>query len=231
MINQNFKFVSYLGGSAGDLFCVSINEQPLMFSDKKTICNNNNLKPYEKLLETNVISINEIIKNFSPGYVSTHLFDPLLEQKADMLNIVVEDPEIQKKIIFRQMQIQRLRIDVVPSETFFKIIKLLCCKNRYDSAAEVWFEHAQTLWTNNMNHRLKTNTVPRLNFDLLFDKKFANSLQTQGWEHNINILRHNHINWLKFNLDFSKKKTISAMAKKLATMDWQQESGTIYATK
>lgn len=226
MITPNLKFVSYLGGSAGDMFVSSLNGNILNF--KGVIASNkNSLKPYENLIEANPAELEQVLQKLAPGYVSTHLFSLLVEKGADVINVVITDPVIQEKIILRQMHLQRLEINVAPNETFFKIIKQRCTNQQFKSAAEVWLWFAQQRWQDAMSQRLLDPRTRQLNFNKLFDPTFVDSLKEQGWQHNINILQTNHALWLEKNQNFSKEKTIESMSLKLKSMDWLQKSGII----
>jgi hypothetical protein len=226
MITPNFKFVSYLGGSAGDLFVASMNNSALNLVQGAQ-ANKNSIKPYEKLLQKNPEKINEILSQLNPGYVSTHLFSQLIDQSADLVSVVVKEPEIQQKIIFRQMHLQRLRIDVAPEQSFFKIVKKLCDNHNYSAAAKTWFRMADQLWHNSMQHRLQDTRPQQLVFDKLFNKDFAADLYRQGWRHNIDQLQQNHQIWLEKNCSFSYLATLTSIEQKLQTMDWSQQTGQI----
>jgi hypothetical protein len=226
MIIPNFKFVSYLGGSAGDMFVVSMNSGTLNLVQGAQ-ANTNSIKPYEKLLQQHPEKLNEIVSQLAPGYVSTHLFSHLIDQGAEVISVVVKDPEIQQQIIFRQMYLQRLRINIEPQQTFFKIVKQLCDKHNYSAAAKTWFQMANQLWCNNMQHRLQDARPQQLVFDKLFDKDFVEDLRQQGWNHNIDQLQQNHYVWLEKNRSFSQSATLAAIEQKLQTMNWSQQTGQI----
>lgn len=227
MISPTFKFVSYLGGSGGDFFVSSVNGNSLSLAINGRQINKNSLKPYEDLLKKNPEKLNELLTNFTPGYISTHMFSLLLDQGVDVTSIVIQDPVVQKKIIFRQMYLQRLSITVDHTHTFFKIIKNLCNKQRYTSAAEIWFKMAENRWLNSMEHRIKNNTVKQLNFDKLFCHNFVNSIRNQNWCDNLDQLETNHEIWLEKNQEFSFEKTIDSMVLKLKSMDWDKSEGVI----
>ena len=78
-----------------------------------------------------------------------------------------------------------------------------------------------------MNNRVANTYGKNINFNLLFKENFVSNLQQQGWTTNIDVLAENHHRWIKKNSEFSKQETLTAIAKKLSTMDWTAESGYI----
>jgi hypothetical protein len=225
MTTQNFKFVSYQGGSAGDLFTASANGYRID-STKPLVHTSDSLKPYEKMLETGLAGIDDILTKFNNQYISTHLVH-LLVKKHFVINVIIQQPNVQDLIVLRQMELQRLAIDVKPDQTFFKIIKNFCVKEHYAKAAEIWFLNSKNIWQQQMQHRFTVNAAVTLDFGQLFESSFVDSLVEQGWIHNTDLLRENHKVWLEKNQNFSFEKTVSTMADQLAAMNWHQKSGTI----
>lgn len=223
----NLKFVSYLGGSGGDWFSKSLNgyAESLNGQIQK---NDDSLKPYEFEIENSSVNFLKIVETFKNEYISTHLFDYLLDRKCSIISIVVDDPITQNKIILRQMSLQRLNIRVNHDQTFFKIVKNFCQKQKFEQAADIWFDMAKKLWLSQMTQRIYTPTI-QLNFNHLFDKKFTESIRQQGWSHNVDLIEKNHNAWLEKNQNFSIDNTLEKMTLKLTTMDWSQQSGIITA--
>jgi len=229
MTIQNLKFVSYLGGSGGDWFSKSLNGYEVSLKGQ-TQENTDSLKPYELQIKNGSVDFLKIIETFKNEYISTHLFDYLLDRRCSIISIVVDDQNTQNKIILRQMSLQRLNIKVDHQQTFFKIVKNLCQNQKFEQAADIWFNMAKKLWLDQMAQRIDAST-DRLNFNHLFDKKFAKSIRQQGWTHNIELIEKNHSIWLEKNHSFSINHTLEKMVVKLKTMNWSQNSGIIFADK
>jgi hypothetical protein len=229
MTTHNFNnkiFVSYNGGSAGDLFVCSCNgiyidQQPNIF-----VINHSSLKPYENDIKQNNISIDLAIAKTNQTYVSTHLNQILIDQNYKVISIVIENPSVQEKIIQRQMFIQTLSIMVNPDHHWFRCVRNWCLTDKYQIAAQYWFEQARIHWLDDMTFRLQQK-IQKLNFDKLFTSEWANSLLDQGWTHNFDTLQKNHNVWLEKNYNFSKDMAINSIAQKLKKMNWDQQSGVI----
>jgi len=129
--------------------------------------------------------------------------------------------------IYRQMQIQKLRIIVNHEHIWFNTVKNYCLENNYNAAAEYWFENAKKIWLDRMEYRIKFDKAKKLNFNKLFTNEFVSDIQHQGWEHSLNLLMPNHKKWLTENNKFSYQRTIDVMSMKLSTMDWGQKEGWI----
>jgi hypothetical protein len=226
MITQNLKFVSYLGGSAGDLFTVSANGS-IIDPTKISVQNNSSIKMYEKDIEQDILCLDRILPSITTEYVSTHLFLPLVNAGHFVINIVIDDSAVQNTIILRQMQLQKLRIQVQPNEVFFKIIKSYCLDGKFKKAAEVWLFKAKSIWLEQMQQRLESTQSSVLNFNQLFSSTFANSIEKQGWDRNAELLYQNHQYWLEKNQNFSISTTLNCMEQKLKSMDWAQATGSI----
>jgi len=229
MTIQNFKFISYNGGSAGDLFTVSCNGHRLNPNSNNQIIPNANgqsIKTYEPDLLAGKIDLPSVLAAFSPGYISTHQISLIERYQGQLVNIVIDDPDVQDITIFRQMQLQTLRISVDHTQHWFLLVKSLCKKGKFEEAADCWFRLARDLWKKQMADRIKS-AYPSVNFNQLFTDSASKSIEQQGWTHNIEIFDHNHQIWFQNNQNFSKTKTIQSMAHKLAAMPWDQESGVV----
>lgn len=219
MIIPNFKFITYLGGSGGDMFVTSANGCSLTL-ERGFQTQTNSIKQHEHLIEQTPEKLLELANDLRPGYVSTHMFSQLIELDVDLISIVIQMPEIQDQIILRQMYLQKLRLDVKPDQTFFKIIKKLCFDHEYDQAAKVWLHMARQLWRNSMQIRLANTKIKSLNFDKLFDNDFVDSLVQQGWNVNIDVLENNHQEWLLNNPWLTETDTLRLLSQKIKTLDW-----------
>lgn len=230
MIIRNFTktIVTYVGGTAGDLFTYSMNGTHLCALSGLRVDNPATLKTYElKLKKGEDVNLSDELDNLNYLFVSTHLFDDFVHSNnINLLSVVVTDPDVQLKCIYRQMQLQRLRIIVNDTHEWFNIVKNHCLKgNQYD-AATYWFDNAKKLWLDAMNRRINCQ-IKTLNFNNLFDSTFTENLSKQKWSTNLDILETNHKFWLLKNNEFNYNTTIETMANKLRTMNWHQDSGWI----
>jgi len=220
--------ISYNGGSAGDLFTLSCNGKPLLGLTKARVIQPSTLKDYEALIQKDLpANLDDELNNISYPFVSTHLFDEVIDKGCDVYNIVITDPEVQLYTIYRQMQLQKLRIVVNHEHVWFNTVKNYCLEQNYKSAAEYWFENAKQLWLDKMDYRIKFDKCKQLNFNKLYTKEFVDDLVSQGWETGLNMLKPNHQKWLTENNKFSYQKTIDVMSFKLSTMNWNQTDGWI----
>ena len=216
--------ISYNGGSAGDLFTLSANKEPLLELTLSRVVQPSTLKIYEGMIQKGIhADLNEELHKIPYKFVSTHLLDEIVDQ--DVYNIIIDDPKVQMYTIYRQMQIQRLRIIINHEHIWFNTVKNYCLENNYAAAAEYWFENAKKIWLDRMEYRIKFDKAKKLNFNKLFTSEFVTDIQNQGWEHSLNLLSPNHKKWLTENDKFSYQKTIDIMSSKLSTMNWHQKEG------
>lgn len=222
------SIISYNGGSAGDLFTLSMNGEELKSLTLSRVIQPATLKVYEGLVQKGLpANLEEELNKITYAYVNTHLLDEVIDKGFDVYNIVISDPEVQLYTIYRQMQIQRLRIIVNTEHIWFNTVKNYCLNNEHTKAAEYWFENARKIWLDRMNYRLEYNKVKTLDFSKLYTTEFVDDLARQQWSHNLSMLADNHTKWLVENSQFSFERTIDVMATKLKTMDWNQSEGWI----
>lgn len=222
------SIISYNGGSAGDLFTLSMNGEYLKSLSLSRVIQPATLKVYEGLVQKGLLaSLEEELNKVKYQFVNTHLLDEVTDKGFDVYNIVITDPEVQLYTIYRQMQIQRLRIIVNTEHIWFNTVKNYCLNNEHTKAAMYWFENAKKIWLDRMNYRLEYNKAKKLNFNKLYTNGFVDDLASQAWGHNLSILAENHKKWLVENNQYSFEKTITVMASKLKTMDWNQTEGWI----
>jgi len=223
--------ISYNGGSAGDMFTLSCNGRPLLGLTNLRVVQPSTLKEYEALIQKDLpANLDEELNKINYQYASTHLLDEIVDKGFDVYNIVIDDPEVQSYTIYRQMQIQKLRIIVNQEHVWFNTVKNHCLNNDYNVAAKYWFENAKKIWLDRMEYRIKFTKAKQLNFNKLFTNDFIDDLTSQGWTHNLSMLTPNHKKWLRENGKFSYQKTIDMMSLKLSTMNWDQSEGWIEFT-
>jgi len=220
--------ISYNGGSAGDMFTLSCNGRPLLGLTNLRVVQPSTLKEYEALIQKDLpANLDEELNKINYQYASTHLLDEIVDKGFDVYNIIINDPEVQSYAVYRQMQIQKLRIIVNHDHIWFNTVKNFCLNKEYESAAIYWFDNAKKIWLDRMAYRIKFTKAKQLNFNKLFTNDFVHDLTIQGWTHNLSMLVPNHNKWLRENGKFSYQKTIEMMRLKLSTMNWNQSDGWI----
>lgn len=215
---MNHTFISYLGGSAGDMFAASANGV-LLDNNSYGSANHNqhcvrnipfSIKNYEYDIATGKNTLANVVQALAWNYISTHLFDELPSNK---INITVADTNVLDKIVCRQMQLQQLRI-VRDSGTFYNIIMSLSHQQKYHKAATVWFEFAKKYAHSKMQYRIST-AGPKLDFSDLFNDTFISAVESQGWTTHLHILEKNHRDWLQKQPEFNKDLAIDSIEQKL----------------
>lgn len=220
--------ISYNGGSAGDMFTLSCNSKPLLGLSQSRVVQPSTLKDYEALVQKGLpANLDEELNKIPYKFVNTHLLDEVIDKGFDVYNVVITDPEIQLYTIYRQMQIQKLRIIVNHDHIWFNEVKNLCLNENYNGAATYWFDRAKQIWLDRMEYRIKFDKCKQLNFNKLYTNEFIDDIQSQGWETSLHMLAPNHRKWLSENGKFSYQKTIETMSLKLSTMNWNQSEGWI----
>jgi len=231
MTIQNFKFIGYNGGTAGDLFTISCNGHrlnPTVRNQTIPNANGQSIKPYEEDIVTGKINLESILSTKTSEYVSTHLTSMPEKYQNFLINVVVDDPAVQEIAILRQMQFQQLRILVDPLQHWFLVVSSLCKRKKFKDAADYWLHRAREVWLKKMSERINSDHQS-INFNQIFVNTAGDSLEKQGWTHNIDIFNYNHQIWIDQNREFSKEKTIQSMIIKLQSMQWHKESGVIFS--
>ena len=188
-------FVTYHGGCGGDLFTASCNGIDLDHSDPSHISvryTPYSIKHHEHAIKSGASTLADICQPLPWTYISTHLISHLPDT---LVNVVVDDQEVFHRVISRQMSIQHLKL-TIGSGNFSDSILHACRAGKFDRAAKIWFEFAQRLSAAEMQQRREHGRGKKLNFDRLFHEDFVESLQSQGWQHNCQVLRKNHNAWL-----------------------------------
>jgi hypothetical protein len=222
------SIISYNGGSAGDLFTLSCNGETLQGLSKLRVVQPATLKDYEGLLQKGLpADLDDELLKIPYQFVNTHLLDEVMGPGFNVYNIVIDDTETQLWTVYRQMQLQKLRIIVNNDHIWFNMVKNYCLSEDYKAAAVYWFDSAKKLWLERMEYRIKFTKAKQLNFNKLYSESFVDSIVNQGWTHNVDLLKSNHTKWLIENNTFLYDRTIDSMSHKLATMDWTQSEGWI----
>ena len=220
--------ISYNGGSGGDMFTLSCNGRALTGLTNLRVVQPATLKDYEALIQKGLpANLDEELTKSNYQYVCTHLLDEIVDKGFEVCNVIITDTDIQLYTIYRQMQLQKLRIIVNNDHVWFSAVKNYCLNKDYTSAAEYWFENAKKLWLDRMKYRINFTNCKQINFNKLYTNEFVKDLKSQGWTHNLTMLYPNHSKWLRENGKFSYQKTIEMMRLKLSTMNWNQPEGWI----
>lgn len=222
--------MSYQGGSGGDMIAASLNDISIVMNSHNWVANKDfSLKRFEPF--DNVADLIKIAQSQSFAYLSTHALSLLDQYPGKVINLVVTDPGTRRTIVLRQMHLQTLKIQVDDHSTWFKIVKTYCKKNNFLAAAKYWFTRAESIWNNDMDHRLDTHRdhVQNVSIDTVFTTDFVSDLSAQIHVPNLDRLRSNHINWLDRNhpAKWTLDSTLESMCQKLAQMRWGQRSGVV----
>lgn len=225
---SNKFLISYLGGSGGDFFCNSCNgiyikNINLAVKNKITLKKIENKKNKFKILST--------LNKTNYQFINTHLFQEILNNNIPVISLIFRKNNVMEKIILRQMQIQHLTIKINKEEYILNLIRKLCFNKEYNKAAKLYFEFSKNLWLEKHQSRVlhKNKIFKTLYFDELFSNNFCESLKNQQWNVNLEILKINHIHWLKKNNihNFTYNNTIDSMSYKFSQMPWNVEEGYI----
>lgn len=230
MTTQNSKtIISYSGGSAGDMFTLSCNGEKIDVLTGIRVSQPATLKDYEHRIRIGEsANLLEELNKIPYQFVNTHMLDEVVDREATVYNIVMANKEVQLATVYRQMQIQKLRMEVDTNKhSWYYVIKGYVDNKDYQAAAEYWLDNAMKHWLDRMDYRLNFTNASVLNFDKLYTDDFVDDLLKQGWHHHIPLLRYNHAIWLKKNKQFTREKTIESMKQKISSMDWDQTEGWI----
>lgn len=217
--NVNKTLVTYLGGSAGDLFTASINGIHLDLQGAQHLGGASveySLKKFESAIESGTRDLLTTIIEIPWSAISTHLYEPLKSIACPVVSLIVNDDDTITKIILRQMQFQKL---IIPNDngTFSSLFYKLVANERWEKASELWLAMADRLWRQRMSSRIACPLPGSriLNFNRLFYEDFVDDLERQGWTDSIDLIKANHQRWLSNNIDFSTEKTLLSIRDKI----------------
>lgn len=228
MTTQNSKtIISYSGGCAGDMFTMSCNGEILYELDKHRVVQPATLKDYEHKVRLGIdVDLETELQNIPYKFVNTHLLDEVVGKGSEVYNVVIISKDVQLKTVYRQMKIQKLRIQIDTRPTsWYNTISEYCLNKNYTDAAVFWYNNAERLWLDRMNYRLEYTKAKKIDFSKLYDSEFIDDLVRQGWAYSTSLLKYNHDKWLEKNTNFNYEDTITAMAHKLSMMNWEQKEG------
>jgi hypothetical protein len=217
-------FVSYLGGSAGDMFTASCNGINLV--DTNQFCHTKvviapvtacTIKHKEKQIQSGKISLHQAIADIPFEFISTHLFHELGDNKV--LNIIVNDTQVFDKMIQRQMWLQRLTVKK-DSGNIATHVYNLCLQKRFMDASEFWFAFSKKLAINRMADKIQSQQHQKLDFSKLFTNDFVSSLNEQNFTTNTKILKLNHDFWIQGQPLLSYNDVVESICEKFKTYDW-----------
>lgn len=231
MITQNLfeqkkVLVSFLGGTAGDMFTVSMNGKKIYEQPETFDFNRSTIK---SLKFNSILELNRSVNKNSTKFISTHDIRSAIKSDFHNINIIVSDKNVQELCILRQMYHQALKIKVESDSSWFNVVSTYCKNKKFLKAANFWFGSARKLWLDEMAYRT-TITKNLLDFSAIFNpEKFIDSLKEQGLNYNLDILMYNYQKWLLKNneYNFNKKNTIESMAYKLSKMNFNKIQGIV----
>ena len=217
-------FVSYLGGSAGDMFTASCNGINLV--DTNQFCHTKvvtapvkvcTIKYKDKQIQSGKISLHQAIANIPFEFISTHLFHELGDNKV--LNIIVKDKQVLNRIIQRQMWLQRLTIKKDSGDIATRVYNL-CLSKRFLDASKFWFAFSKKLAVDRMADKIQSQQHRQLDFSKLFTNDFVSSLNEQNFNTNTEILKLNHNFWIQGQPILSDNDVIESICEKFITYNW-----------
>lgn len=220
-------YVSYQGGSGGDMLCASLNHIDIMMRRPGYVINHAfTIKQHEPFAD--VEDLEHQANAVKHDYVSTHEFQLLVKAKVPMINITVQDPDVAEVMIRRQMSLQYLRIQADDASHWFQITRGLCQAGRHRSAAQCWLALARQLWHDQMALRL-SHTGPNFSVDRIFDPAFAEISAASMPVLDTDLFRDNHRRWLEKNHrdQWTEHHALESMEHKLKCMDWTQTTGMV----
>lgn len=226
-IRHTKTYVSYQGGSGGDMLCASLNHIDITLSQPGYVINHAfTIKQHEPFADAT--DLQQRAEAVPYDYVSTHEFGLLDTAKVPMINVTIQDPDIAKVMILRQMSLQHLRILADDASHWFQITRGLCQAGRYRSAAQYWLALARQLWHDQMALRLE-HTAGQFCADRIFDPGFARISARSLPALDTDLFRENHRRWLAKNHRdrWTEHQTLHSMEHKLSHMDWTQTTGMV----
>jgi len=226
--------VTYLGGSAGDMFAASANGIIIDFGDSNAVSRPAySLKDLESLIVSGTIDLARAVNDRPFDFVTTHLYRELIPLGLPTITITISDQRTMELTVLRQMQIQTLKITAKHSDTAYRLIKNAVDRQDWPKAARIWFAMAERKWYHDHKFRLD-HPLPgtkTLDFYRLYHSDFVDTLRTQGFGINLDILEKNHSAWLSRNLHHNRESTLASMAEKIRCMDWNQQDGYVTCYK
>jgi len=220
--------VTYQGGSAGDMFAAGANGIKVDFSQREYVHQPSwSIKKQEPLIKQGKIDLSAAIRDKQHDFVTTHIYEPLRVLKFATISIIMSDPDAIEQTIMRQMKLQMLSIEINPAQTAYNLIKKSVDQQRWQAAAISWFAMAKKNWYQDLAHRTG-HALPNskvLVFDRLYHEDFVDSLSTQGFSTNLDVIECNHRTWLSVNSNQTFDTTVQSMVHKLQRMDWNQKQG------
>jgi len=217
-------FVSYLGGSAGDMFTASCNGIDLTDTDgfrhRKIITASNKvytIKHQDNCIRSGEISLDKAIADVPFEFVSTHLFNELCDNKV--LNIIVHDKQVLDRIIQRQMWLQRLTLKKDDGNIATYVYNL-CLAKQFINASKFWFAFSKKIAIDRMADKIQSQRYQKLDFSKLFTNDFVGSLNDQHFTTNTGILELNHNAWIQRQPLLSDNDVIDSICEKFITYKW-----------
>ena len=168
MTTQNSKtIISYSGGSAGDMFTLSCNGEKIDVLTGIRVSQPATLKDYEHRIKIGEsANLLEELNKIPYQFVNTHMLDEVVDREATVYNIVMANKEVQLATVYRQMQIQKLRMEVDTNKhSWYYVIKGYVDNKDYQAAAEYWLDNAIKHWLDRMEYILNFTNASVLNFD------------------------------------------------------------------
>lgn len=226
-LHHRQTLIGYNGGSAGDFYAASLNGIDISQTQSNRINGHTlgfSIKHLDLRHRHEWITL---LQSMPWRFVTTHRdLRNDMDLPVNRINIVITDERVAEICLLRQMMLQHLVIEVDWQSDWYRVVKSLCDRSRFEAAAAFWLKHSRLLWNQQMQQRLTYNAAHQVNFNHLFDHRFVDSVWIGDWPE---VTTNNHRHWLARNQPqgFSESLTISSMAAKLSSMPWQHKQGII----
>ena len=139
-------FVTYPGGSGGDLLTATFNgitctpddlyhtEHGISYFRVPPFT----IKKSDKFIRAGLVTLADVVSAMPYSYLSTHLISEIKSQAV--IKLVVSDSKSMDAVIYRQQMLQVH--DFRHGETLVELLKNLCDKQKYQQAAELFLHFA-----------------------------------------------------------------------------------------
>lgn len=215
---QNKTFVTYPGGSGGDLFTAACNGITVtadqMYHTKHGISYFRvppyTIKKSDKLVESGVMTLADAVGDRDYKYLSTHLIQEL--KSHNVIRIVISDSEYMKQVIYRQQMLQRHEFR--GDDMMVQILKKMCNDHNYTKAAKTFLHFAirSAQQLNETRMSFSYDDALTLDFSGIFTQGF---LPTGMSEQHHELFRQNHDFWMQYQTEVTESEVIARLEKSI----------------
>lgn len=219
--------ICYNGGSAGDFYAASLNGIDITDGNSNRVNGRQLGFSIKHLQPQDRDQWHRVLSSVEWPFVTTHHdLTVFVDIPVNWMEIIFTDFTVMELCVLRQMTLQHLSIQVDAQSDWYRVVKSLCDKSKFETAAKFWLHRSRNLWLEQMQRRLAVAGSIKVNFDHLFDDDFVTTVWNGARP---DILAANHRHWLSRNQPrrWNSVDTISSMAAKLAVMPWHHTQGII----